>query len=55
MAQIIIVLLVFFIDFSHLFLGLIRLAFELTPSLSSKPQKSTLPNLRPVILEELFF
>lgn len=55
MAQIIIVLLVFFIDCGHLFSGLIRLAFELTPSLSSKPQKSALPNLWAVILEELFF
>lgn len=56
MAPIIIILLVFFIHLtSHLFSGLIKLAFEWTLSWFSNGQKSALPNLQPVIPEELLF
>lgn len=56
MAQIIVVLLIFFIHPNRLlFSGLVRLALELTPSLFSIPQKGALPNLRPVILKAVFF
>lgn len=46
MAQIIIILMEFFIDLSHLFSGLIKFAFELVLSFASYPQKSQIFDLK---------